>query len=80
MFDWAVQNSEVEDARVWYEVVAKENPTAASPLLALINLELALNNFPQVEELFARALRSPTTLMAAADVNIWSERPSFERD
>jgi cleavage stimulation factor subunit 3 len=41
-------------------------------MLALINLELALSNFVQVEELFARALRSSSTLMAAADINIWS--------
>lgn len=42
-------------------------------MLSLINLELALSNFNRVEELFARALQSSSTLMAAADVNIWSE-------
>jgi len=46
-------------------------------MLALINLELALSNFAQVEALFARALSSSTTLMAAADVNIWSGYPSI---
>lgn len=72
MFKWAIQHTEIDDARAWYEVVGKDNPTAAYPLLALINLELALNNFPQVEALFARALGAPTTLMSAASVDIWS--------
>lgn len=73
LFNWSVQKSEVADARAWYSALAVENPTASQPLLALINLELALNNFEQVEALFGRALRSSFTLMAAADVNIWSE-------
>lgn len=41
-------------------------------MLALINLELALSNFKEVEELFSTALSSAGTLMAAADINIWS--------
>lgn len=42
------------------------------PLLDLINLESSLNNFPAVENLFARALKGPSGgITAAADVNIW---------
>jgi hypothetical protein len=44
-------------------------------MLSLINLELALNNFKEVEDLFSKALSSASTLMAAADVNIWSASP-----
>lgn len=41
-------------------------------MLSLINLELALSNFKEVEDLFSKALSSAGTLMAAADINIWS--------
>lgn len=41
-------------------------------MLSLINLELALSNFKEVEDLFSTALSSSGTLLAAADVNIWS--------
>lgn len=82
-----MQRSEITDARVWYAVLAKDEPTAVSrcaghqarssrqvqPLLALINLELALSNFSEVEQLFATALRGPSGgITAAADVSIWS--------
>lgn len=43
------------------------------PLLSLINLELALSNFSEVEALFATALNGPAgAITAAADVSIWS--------
>ncbi|WWC69469.1 uncharacterized protein I206_103409 [Kwoniella pini CBS 10737] len=72
LFNWAVQKTEIVDARAWYNVLAVDNPTAVEPLLALINLELALSNFPQVEGLFARALKGPSGgITAAADVSIW---------
>ena len=46
------------------------------PLLSLINLELALSNFPQVEALFARALKGPSGgITAAAEVSVWSKLP-----
>lgn len=32
IFDWSVQKTEINDARAWYDVLAVENPTAASPL------------------------------------------------
>lgn len=28
LFNWAVQKTEVEDARAWYRVLAVDNPTA----------------------------------------------------
>ncbi|KAL7423926.1 mRNA 3'-end-processing protein rna14 [Cryptotrichosporon argae] len=71
LFDWSVKRTEAADARVWYEALAEHHPTAFKPLSALINLELALDNFAQAEALFARALSTSSTLMAAADVNIW---------
>lgn len=30
LFNWAVQKTEVEDARAWYRVLAVDNPTAVS--------------------------------------------------
>ncbi|KAK8869830.1 hypothetical protein IAR55_000398 [Kwoniella newhampshirensis] len=72
LFNWAVQKTEINDARAWHNALAVENPTAVQPLLALINLELALSNFPQVEGLFAKALKGPSGgITAAADVSIW---------
>ncbi|BEI92019.1 uncharacterized protein CcaverHIS019_0408390 [Cutaneotrichosporon cavernicola] len=71
LFNWAVDRSEVEDARAWYAALAVDNPTASGPLLSLINLELALSHFKEVEDLFSKALNSAGTLMAAADINIW---------
>ncbi|WVF72119.1 hypothetical protein IAT40_006931 [Kwoniella sp. CBS 6097] len=72
LFNWSVQRTEIVDARVWYTALAVDNPTAVQPLLALINLELALSNFPQVEALFATALKGPSGgVTAAADVSIW---------
>ncbi|WWC90032.1 uncharacterized protein L201_004962 [Kwoniella dendrophila CBS 6074] len=72
LFNWAIQKTEIADARAWYEALAIDNPTAVEPLLALINLELALSNFPQVEALFAKALKGPSGgITAAADVSIW---------
>ncbi|KAK4688663.1 cleavage stimulation factor subunit 3, partial [Tremellales sp. Uapishka_1] len=72
LFSSAVTKTEIVDARAWYNAIAVENPTATQPLLALINLELSLSNFPQVEELFAKALKgSLGGVKAAADVNIW---------
>ncbi|WVQ78099.1 hypothetical protein IAT38_000180 [Cryptococcus sp. DSM 104549] len=73
LFDWSVQKGEIHDARVWYDVLAVDNPTATQPLLGLINLELALNNFPQVESLFAKALKGPSGgITASADVSVWT--------
>nr|XP_019042697.1 hypothetical protein I302_08402 [Kwoniella bestiolae CBS 10118]OCF21627.1 hypothetical protein I302_08402 [Kwoniella bestiolae CBS 10118] len=72
LFNWAIQRTEIADARAWYEALAVHNPTAVEPLLALINLELALTNFPQVEALFAKALKGPSGgITAAADVSVW---------
>ncbi|OCF36522.1 hypothetical protein I316_01772 [Kwoniella heveanensis BCC8398] len=72
LFNWSVQRTEIIDARLWYNALAVDNPTAVQPLLALINLELALSNFPQVEALFATALKGPSGgVTAAADVSIW---------
>ena len=92
MFDWSIANSEIIDARAWFAVIARDDPTAVSlpflphtspcqatynqwqPLLALIKLEQALNNFPKVEELFGRALAGPSGgITTAADIDIWSE-------
>ncbi|WRT67126.1 uncharacterized protein IL334_004092 [Kwoniella shivajii] len=72
LFNWAMQKTEIADARAWYTALAVDNPTAVEPLLALINLELALSNFPHVEGLFAKALKGPSGgVTAAADVSIW---------
>ncbi|WWD10146.1 hypothetical protein V865_008280 [Kwoniella europaea PYCC6329] len=72
LFNWAIQRTEISDARAWYNALAVDNPTAVEPLLALINLELALSNFAQVEPLFAKALKGPSGgITAAADVSIW---------
>ncbi|GMK56794.1 hypothetical protein CspeluHIS016_0306340 [Cutaneotrichosporon spelunceum] len=71
LFNWAVDRSEVADARAWYSALTVDNPTASGPMLSLINLELALSNFKDVEDLFSKALNSAGTLMAAADINIW---------
>ncbi|KAI9638306.1 putative cleavage stimulation factor, 77kDa subunit [Dioszegia hungarica] len=72
LFDWSIQRSEIIDARGWYAAIAKENPTASQPLLALINLESSLTNFSQVEVLFGQALKGPSGgITASADVNIW---------
>ncbi|WVR05236.1 hypothetical protein IAU60_002248 [Kwoniella sp. DSM 27419] len=72
LFNWAVQKTEIVDARAWYSALAENDATAVQPLLALINLELALSNFPQVETLFASALKGPSGgITAAADVSIW---------
>ncbi|WVQ71644.1 hypothetical protein IAR50_001184 [Cryptococcus sp. DSM 104548] len=72
MFNWSVQRTEVEDARAWYKVLAIDNPTASQPLLALINLELALSNFPRVEEMFATTLKGDAGINAPIDVGIWA--------
>ncbi|OWZ63165.1 mRNA 3'-end-processing protein RNA14 [Cryptococcus neoformans] len=72
LFNWAVQKTEVEDARAWYRVLAVDNPTAAQPLLALINLELALSNFAEVEAIFASTLKGSAGITTAADVSIWT--------
>ncbi|ORY33805.1 hypothetical protein BCR39DRAFT_519303 [Naematelia encephala] len=72
LFNWAVQKTEIADARAWYAALAIEEPTAITPLLLIINLELSLSNFPQVEALFAKALNGPSGgITAAADVSIW---------
>ncbi|TXT07763.1 uncharacterized protein COLE_04687 [Cutaneotrichosporon oleaginosum] len=71
LFNWAVDRSEAADARAWYAALAVDNPTASGPMLALINLELSLSNFKEVEDLFSKALSSADTLKAAADINIW---------
>ncbi|WVO21992.1 mRNA 3'-end-processing protein RNA14 [Cryptococcus decagattii] len=72
LFNWAVQKTEVEDARAWYRVLAVDNPTATQPLLALINLELALSNFAEVEAIFASTLKGSAGITTAADVSIWT--------
>ncbi|ODO03341.1 hypothetical protein L198_02186 [Cryptococcus wingfieldii CBS 7118] len=72
LFNWSIQRTEVEDARAWYKVLAVDNPTASQPLLALINLELALSNFPQVEEIFASTLKGDAGINAPIDVGIWA--------
>jgi len=96
LFDWSIQKTEINDARAWYNALAADNPTAVNPpfqplvqtlsvskvqpLLSLINLELALSNFPQVEALFARALKGPSGgITAAADVSVWSEHKAPRR-
>ncbi|WWC61133.1 uncharacterized protein I303_103712 [Kwoniella dejecticola CBS 10117] len=72
LFNWSIQRTEINDARAWYNALSVDNPTAVEPLLALITLELALSNFPQVEALFAKALKGPSGgITAAADVSIW---------
>lgn len=44
------------------------------PLLSLIRLEQALNNFTRVEKLFSDAIKGPSGgITAAADIEIWSE-------
>ena len=50
-------------------------PDQVKPLLALINLELSLSNFSEVETLFGRALKGTGgDITAAADVSIWSKQ------
>lgn len=44
----------------------------AQPLLALINLELALSNFAEVEAIFASTLKGSAGITTAADVSIWT--------
>ncbi|WVO12857.1 hypothetical protein L204_100465 [Cryptococcus depauperatus] len=71
LFNWSVEKTEVEDARVWYSVLAADNPTASQPLLALINLELALSNFNEVETIFSNTLKGNGGITTATDVSIW---------
>lgn len=70
----------MQDARAWYAVLGQDEPTAVQPLLALINLELALSNFPAVEALFGTALKgSSGEITAAADVSIWKAYLHYAR-
>lgn len=56
-----------------YEILTADALSQTQPLLALINLELALSNFAQVEALFGQALKgSSGEITAAADVSVWS--------
>lgn len=94
LYDWSIANSEINDARAWFAVIVKDDPSAVSPandktpkhrsrltspqwqpLLSLIKLELALNNFQHVEALFGRALKGPSGgITTAADIHVWSEQ------
>lgn len=38
LFNWSVQKSEIIDARVWYDVLAKDEPTAVSDKLSKANV------------------------------------------
>ncbi|ORX39874.1 hypothetical protein BD324DRAFT_667355 [Kockovaella imperatae] len=72
LFTFSVQRSEIIDARAWYTALSKVEASAVQPLLLMINLELSLSNFSEVESLFARALKGTNGEMtAAADVSIW---------
>ncbi|EIW69695.1 hypothetical protein M231_06303 [Tremella mesenterica] len=72
LFSWAIQRGEINDARAWFSLLYADNPSAYQPLLVLIQMELDLSNFPQVEELFAKALKGPSgEITSAADVSIW---------
>jgi hypothetical protein len=45
-----------------------------APLLQMINLELAHNDYTRVEALFAKALRGPAAgLGACPGVDVWSK-------
>jgi len=72
LFEAACADGEVADARAWFAVFEKDNPTATRPLLDLINLELAHNNFAQVVALFEKALRGlGGSVGAVPGVDIW---------
>lgn len=54
------------------ELYCLTSPCQAQPLLALINLELALSNFAEVEAIFASTLKGSAGITTAADVSIWA--------
>lgn len=72
LFEAARADGDVEDARAWFELFFKENPTATGPLMTLINLELANGNFPQVVASYEKALRGLGGVVGAVPgVEIW---------
>jgi hypothetical protein len=50
-----------------------ETDTQTQPLLSLVKLEQALNNFPEVENLFSKAINGASG--GISDVAIWSMSP-----
>jgi hypothetical protein len=74
LFEASCADGDVGDARAWFGAFQKENPTATRPLLELIDLELAHNNFGEVVKLFEKALRGlGGSVGAVPGVEIWSE-------
>ncbi len=74
LFEASCSDGEIIDARSWFGSFQKDNPTATRPLLDLINLELAHNNFGEVVKLFEKALRGlGGSVGAVPGVDIWSE-------
>jgi len=87
LFGWSIDNTEINDARAWYAVIEKDSPSAVSlpfpfrtrtdmqtqPLLSLLKLEQALNNFSEVENLFSKAIKGSSG--GISDVAVWSMLP-----
>lgn len=91
LFGWSIDNTEIADARAWYEVIRKDSPSAvrsiillstktysqSQPLLSLVKLEQALNNFTEVEHLFSSAIKGPAGgITSYVDIIVWSESRS----
>lgn len=57
----SIDHSELADARAWLELFLSAYPTAGPQYLVYVELELAHDNFPEVERLFERAFsREPS--------------------